>query len=388
MRKVIGFLLAASSVFIFSVGAFAATIEDRVKALEDTIGKWSFYGSARFATFYEESNSKWNDNFGVTDGVLTSPDSKGTRFGLEGNSRIGARVNKGDLAGRFELGLREDKVANRLMYGTYTNKDVTYLFGQDYAPLGDWAVSNQVFYWDNDMCGFGVIDEDRTPQVKITYKGLQVAFVQTNDDSTLGLEEYQADNSLTVDATTETVLPHLEVRYGIATDKFFADVFGGFGTYKVKSDSLDIDESVNSYALGLNGGLTLNPVYVNAMIWMAKNGPQMGLNQADAAGAQIDADGDITDDDEWGGALVVGTSIDKITVEAGYGYVQSKLDVSGAKKDNAQNYYMQAVIPVAATEGAKFVVIPEIGGYDYMDDAAGETEGKAWYAGAQWRVDF
>ena len=383
MRKFIGFLLAVGLVFAFSASVFAATVEERVKTLEDTIGAWSFYGSARMATFYEDSDSKWNDNYGVTEGVADGPDTKGTRFGLAGNSRVGARVKKGDFGGRFEIGLREDKVANRLIYATYTNNDVTYLFGQDYAPLGDWGNSNQVFYWDNDMAGFGIIDEDRTPQVKISYKGLQVAFVQTqsSDVSTLGLTAS--------DAKTETLFPHLELKYSLATDKFFADVFGGFGSYKVKADSLDIDESVSSYALGLNGGVTLNPFYANAMAWMAQNGPQMGLNQADAAGARMDPiTGDLTDDDEWGYALVAGMNIQKITVEAGYGYVQSKLDESGAEKNNAQNYYLQAVIPIAEGNGAKFSVTPEVGQYDYMKDETGATEGKAWYAGAKWQLDF
>ena len=53
MRKFIGFLLAVGLVFAFSASVFAATVEERVKTLEDTIGAWSFYGSARFATFYE-----------------------------------------------------------------------------------------------------------------------------------------------------------------------------------------------------------------------------------------------------------------------------------------------------------------------------------------------
>jgi len=383
MKKFIGFLLAVGLLFAFSAPVFAAdkTVEDRVKALEDTIGAWSFYGSARFATFYETSNDDFNDSYGLTD--LNGADDKTTRWGMAGNSRIGARVKKGDFGGRFELGLKENQgIGTRLMYGTYTFNDITVLFGQDYAPLGDWGNSNQVFSWDNDMAGWGIIDENRVPQVKISYKGLQVAFVKNIGADTCGLSED--------DAKTEVLIPHLEVKYSLATDKFFADVFGGFNSYKVKYEdaTTSFDKTVSAYALGVNGGVTLNPVYANAMVWMARNGKQLGLNQANAAGAQIDTTGDITNDKDLGFALVAGINLQKVTVEAGYGYVQSELDADGAEKDDAQNYYLQAVIPIAEGNGAKLTVVPEIGVIDYMDDASGADEGSATYFGAKWQLDF
>jgi hypothetical protein len=381
MRKFIGFLVAVGLVFAFSASVFAATVEERVKSLEDTIGAWSFYGSARFATFYETSDDEFNDSYGMTD--LSGADSKTTRWGMAGNSRIGAKVKKGDFGGRFELGLKENQgVGTRLMYGTYTFNDVTVLFGQDYAPLGDWGNSNQVFSWDNDLAGFGIIDENRVPQVKISFKGLQVALVENIGADTCGLSE--------TDAKTEVLIPHLELKYSLATDKFFGDVFGGFNSYKVKyaSTSNSFDKTVSAYALGVNGGVTINPVYANAMVWMARNGKQLGLNQANAAGALIDATGDITNDKDMGFALVAGVNIQKITVEAGYGYVQSELDTSGAKKDDAQSYYINAVIPIAEGNGAKLTVVPEIGVIDYMKDASGNDEGSATYFGAKWQLDF
>jgi hypothetical protein len=386
MRKLIGFLLAVGLVFAFSASVFAATVEERVKTLEDTIGAWSFYGSARFATFYETSDKNFNDSYGMTD--LSGADANTTRWGLAGNSRFGARVKKGDFGGRVELGLREDKIANRLIYGTYTFNDVTVLWGQDYAPLGDWGNSNQVFSWDNDLAGFGIMDENRVPQVKISFKGFQVALVENIGANTCGLPE--ADGTTVLVSKTEVLLPHLELKYSLATDKFFADVFGGLNSYKVKYESTttSFDKTVSAYALGVNGGVTISPVYANAMVWMARNGTQLGLNQANAAGALIDTTGDITNDKDMGFALVAGANIQKITVEAGYGYVQSKLDASGAKKDEAQSFYVQAVVPIAEGNGAKLTVVPEIGVIDYMKDASGAKEGKATYFGAKWQLDF
>jgi hypothetical protein len=390
MRKFIGFLLAVGLLFAFSAPVFAAdkTVEERVKALEDTVGTWSFYGSARFATFYETSDKNFNDSYGMTD--LSGADSNTTRWGIAGNSRIGAKVKKGDFGGRVELGLKENQgIGTRLIYGTYSFNDVTVLFGQDYAPLGDWGNSNQVFSWDNDLAGFGIMDENRVPQIKISFKGLQVALVENIGANTCGLPG--ADGTTVLESKTEVLMPHLELKYSLATDKFFGDVFGGFNTYKVKFEdtSTKFDKTVNAYALGVNGGVTLSPVYANAMVWMARNGKQLGLNQANAAGALIDAaTGDITNDKDLGFALVAGANIQKITVEVGYGYVQSKLDEGGAKKDEAQSYYVQAVIPIAEGNGAKLSVTPEIGVIDYMKDATGAKQGKATYAGAKWQIDF
>jgi hypothetical protein len=386
MRKFIGFLLAAGLVFVLSAHAFAATVEERVKALEDTIGAGSFYGSARVATFYQSSDDEFNDSYGLTD--LSGPDSTTTQWALAGNSRFGARVKKGDFGGRVEIGVTESGLRNRLLYGTYAFNDITILWGQDYAPLGDWGNSNQVFSWDNDMAGFGIIDESRVPQVKISYKGLQVALVKNIGADTCGLPE--ADGETVLVSETEVLIPHLELKYSMATDKYFADAFCGFNSYKVKYEDINnsFEETVSAYALGLNGGVTLNPVYANAMVWMARNGKQLGLNQANAAGAQLDTTGHLTDDDDMGFAVVVGANLQKMTVEAGYGYVQSELDVSGAEKDDAQTFYAQAVIPIAEGNGAKLSVTPEIGVIDYMDDASGVDEGSATYFGAKWQLDF
>ena len=91
-----------------------------------------------------------------------------------------------------------------------------------------------------------------------------------------------------------------------------------------------------------------------------------------------------------GWALIAGVNIQKVTVEAGYGFVSSKMDESGAKKNEAQNYYLNATIPVAqnAAKTASFMIVPEVGVYDYMKNASGTDQGKALYAGAKWQVDF
>jgi hypothetical protein len=395
MRRFIITLLASGLAFILPHPARAAekTMEERIIALEDAFGGWTVYGSARFATFYERSNSSLvTDTYGVTKinstPAITGPDQKQTQWALANNSRFGMAVDKRDsIGGRVELGLKNDgSVGLRLGYGTYAFDDISFLFGQDYAPLSDWDYSNQVFFSDNDLGGWGIIDIDgkRIPQVKMKWKGLQVALVENKDANTLNLPA-------SANATAEVLLPHIEAKYRLDLDKFFGDVFGGAGSYTVKSESLGIDKTVTSYAVGIGGGAKIDPVFTKAMIWFARNSKQLSLTQADAAGATFDlTDDSLIDDRDMGWAIIAGAKIDKVTFEAGYGFVSSDKDMSGAQKDKAQNYYANVSIPVYqnAAKTASFTIVPEAGIYDYMKDSSGNNQGKIAYAGAKWQISF
>jgi hypothetical protein len=398
MRKILTPLLIICLIFILSAPAPAqeTTLEDRVKVLENLFSGLSFYGSARFATFYEKSDSNFiSDSDKVTgltssSPLLTGPDQKETQYGLAGNSRIGFVMDRGEgVGGKVELAFKNDgSITLRKGYGTYTFDRVILLIGQDYTPLSDWDYSNQVFNGDNDLAGWGIMDVDgkRIPQIKIKWNGLQIALVE-NKDSTVpsGLP------STVTDATTQVLLPNLEARYRLNVDNFFGDVFGGINSYKVKSKTADIDQTITSYAYGIGCGVKFNPLYTKGMVWMAHNGKQMGMHQADQAGATFNStDYSLIADKDFGGALVVGANIQKVTVEAGYGFVSSEKDTSTAKKDKARNYYLNATISVAQNvlKTASFFIVPEVGVYDYMKNASGSDQGKALYAGTKWQVDF
>ena len=102
MRKLIVFLLAAGLVFVLPAPVPAAdkTVEERLQALEDTIGTWTIYGSARFATFYQKDSAG-----DVGAGGLFNDDNKTTMWDMQGNSRIGLTAKHGDLGGDLLLGL-------------------------------------------------------------------------------------------------------------------------------------------------------------------------------------------------------------------------------------------------------------------------------------------
>ncbi len=370
MRKLLVFLLAAGLLFVFTAPVPAAdkTVEERVTALENTLGAWSFYGQARFSTFYEDMN------------LDADTDDAGTTWDLQGNARIGATVTKDKIGGAYELGVDDDAaVSTRKLFGTYDFGTGKVLFGQDSTPLGSMFYSNQVYSTDTDLLGWGQLYGGRVPQVKIMVKGLEVALVKNKAASTLNADSGDVD----------VVLPKLEIRYNLKQDKFFADVFGGFSSFKIEDIVIGTDnygdETVNAWALGIGGGLNLDPAFIKASIYMGQNVKSAGWSNQDAAGALFDADGGLIDEDNFGGLLVIGSKIDVYTVEAGFGYVSSKQDVSGAKANTAMAYYLNCTVPVYGG----FFFVPEVGFLDYGDGADGEDEDKdTTYFGAKWQINF
>lgn len=375
MRKLLVFLLAAGLLFVFTVPVSAQekTIEERITSLEQTIGCWSFYGSARMTTFYEDKN------------LNADTDDAGTTWDLQGNARLGAAVTKDKIGGRFEFAVDDDaassggSVNTRLLFGTYNFGPGTVLFGQDYTPMGAMFYSNQVWGGDNDLLGWGQMYGGRVPQVKFMVKGLEVAFVENKAASALNAASGDVD----------VTIPKIEFRYNMKQDKFFVDVFGGFSSFKVEDMVIGTtnygDETVNAWAAGIGGGLNLAPAYIKAEIHMGQNFKNAGWSHQDATGAQFDADGGVIDEDNFGGLLVIGSKIDVYTVEAGFGYVSSELDVSDAEANTAMAYYLNCTVPVYGG----FFFVPEVGFLDYGDGADGEDEDKdTTYFGAKWQINF
>ncbi len=372
MQKFWAFLLAIGLVFVLSAPAPAAdkSIEDRVKALEDTIGSWTIYGSARFQTFYNDNdlNTDTNDKELVWDSAA--------------NARLGGKMVKDKISGVYELGVDDDAgVLTRLIYGAYDFGAGKVVIGQDYTPLGSIFYSNQVAANDANMFGWGAIYGNRVPQVKLQMKnGLEFALVENKSSSKLNAEAGDVD----------VLMPKLEVRYNLKSDLFFADVFGGYSSFKVEDVTIGGinfgDETVNAWAVGVGGGLNLDPAFIRAQVYLAQNAKNFGLSHTDANGAKFDAQGGVVDEDNFGALLIVGTKLsNKYTVEAGFGYVSSELDESGSDKDTAMAYYLNATIPIYGS----FFVVPEVGVLDYADGKDGKNEHKdTTYFGAKWQINF
>jgi len=354
MKKLLVFFMAIAMVGAFTVSAMAA--------------EWDFYGSARMATFWNDPDSDWNRPAGASfDGI-----DEGTVWDLEGISRVGASVKSGAIAGRFEYGTG---VNLRHLYGTWDFGEGELLVGQTWTPLGAIGYSNQVWNNEDGLCSFGKADDCRDPMIMVSVKGLKVAFLKN------------AGTDLGTGRDLEIKFPKVEVSYHLALDKLFADVFAGYQTYEIKNIAGIGDQDVNAYLVGLGGGVDLGKAYVNLGGYYAVNSGQFGLGAATDDDARLTGS-DIDDNKTMGGLIVAGfKASDKLTVEAGFGYVRSEMDdeiPAYTDKDDAMSYYVNATVNLA--DGC--FVVPEVGVVDLMDDGLGKSEGKDIYAGMKWQIDF
>ena len=83
--------------------------------------------------------------------------------------------------------------------------------------------------------------------------------------------------------------------------------------------------------------------------------------------------------------LVVGFKFtDTLKFEVGAGYRSDDPDTPGSDADEMWAVYGQTVVTLAPG----VYIVPEIGYWDLMDNAAGTDQGYSWYAGAKWQIDF
>lgn len=392
MRKLLINVVVVGLISVLSIPVLAQekAIEDRVKALEDIIGSYSFYGSLRFQTFYNDTSNI----DGNTRNAANIEDDEGLRWDLAGNARFGTKVTRDKISGVYEIGLDDDaSVYTRLIYGIYDFGPGKVLIGQDYTPIGRICYSNQVYADDLTLTGWGAAYEVRTPQIRFEFNGLEVAFVKDkgssipSSPSAAGVAKTQGD--------VDVLMPKIEMRYHVGQEKFFADVFGGFFAFEVE-DVVGLDnagnavvnygdETVNSWVVGAGGGVNLDPVFLRAQAYYARNAADFSLVHTNSDGAKFDAAGDLVDEENFGAHFVAGAKLGKYTVEAGIGYVSSEYDESGSEADNAMSYYLNAVIPIYGP----FFVVPEIGVLDYLDGEDGRDEDKdITYVGAKWQINF
>ncbi|WP_319523174.1 hypothetical protein [uncultured Desulfosarcina sp.] len=390
---------------------------------------WSFYGSSRINT--------WRS---VNDIGNPTESDDDTTWGQQGNSRLGATVKLNDqIGGGFEYGTG---VNVRKLYGTYTfGNGAELLLGQTYTPTGNYFYSNSVYNVDNDLFGVGQFYAGRQPMIQFKMAGFKIALVKPNtsagnpvgnDDARYGYYDaagaYQyvgvvaaddvsaakkalkasdgsqvANSWFQVSGETGTVsdndvdLPKIEASYQFKTDMFFVDVFGGYQSYTADGAAKEYD--IDSYVIGIGGGVTFGPAYFNAGYHMGTNFGNYGnsgflppenatATQGTSLGEIGYADYDpvkdeIVDNDSFGYLAVLGFNASEMfTIEAGYGFQEYELDEAGSKASNIEQYYVNCTINIAPG----FFIVPEVGKVNFeFDDADG---GDYTYYGAKWQINF
>jgi hypothetical protein len=325
--------------------------------------EWSFFGSARMSTFYEDRNEEAGDDADTT-------------WGLQGNARIGANVKAGAIGGGFEYGSGPNL---RKLFGTWNFGAGELKIGQDYTPLGSMFYSNQVWASDEDLLSIGQCYNGRVPMLQLSMQGLKVALIRPSTAAVAGLT-----------GDIDTTFPKVEMSYSLKTDMFFMDVYGGFQTYEI--DAGDETYDVNAYVGGIGGGVNLGPAYIKLNGYYAVNHSNYGLYSGvnpikDSSRNAVFLNNDIVDSKSMGGLAVIGfKASDMFTIEFGGGYIQHELDDDSdlTDKNDAMSAYGNVTINIAPG----FFIVPEGGIVDWMDDAAGNDQGKMIYGGIKWQINF
>jgi len=85
------------------------------------------------------------------------------------------------------------------------------------------------------------------------------------------------------------------------------------------------------------------------------------------------------------GALVAGMKVsDMLSFEAGLGYRNDATDGGGPKNTSPMAVYLQSVVTLAPG----VFLIPEVGYYDYDNNADGDDAGSLMYVGGKWQINF
>lgn len=349
MKKILMFALAGLLVFAFTVPAMAAA-------------EWNFYGSARMSTFWSNENSEYTG---------TPFDDQDLGWDLQGNSRFGANVKAGDISGSIEYGTG---VNLRKLFGEWNFGGGSILVGQTYTPI-DSFYSNQVYGGDEDLLSFGGIYDGRQPMIRLKVGGFRIAAVKP---STNVLDHDEVD----------TKIPEFQACYQLNAGPVGLKILGGYNQYDTVNALTDNGYSITSWLVGAGVTFAAGPFYVNGDVYGGRNLGPMGMYQRVADDPIFDGF-EYQDNNTIGFLGVAGFKIsDALKFEAGYGHIQSKVDVSGISiEDSAQSYYVQAVITIAKG----FFIVPEVGVWDDKTYDVGPLsidEGKDTYFGLKWQINF
>jgi hypothetical protein len=367
---------------------------------------WNFYGNARMATYYVSQE-------------LNNNETTDLQWDLQSNSRIGATVKAENISARFEFGVSGTQggggsVSSRRIFGEWNFGSGKMKVGKDYTPVSQF-VSGQVFDGDLGLLGVGTQYGNRESQIAFNFGGFNIALIQPSSALLAGMSTITTgaltvvtsggrtaiDVSLKTDpnGTVQEIIPKIEASWGMSYDAWNFNLMGGFNYFSISDvesktnvgDSNDID--VTSWTLGGDVGFNFGPGYVKAALSYGQNIgnaawglPSLAGGTSGQGGLAIwDGDDDTNDVDTFMGALVGGLKVsDMLSFEAGFGYRYDNTDGGDVRNTAPWAVYVQSVIALAPG----VYVIPEVGYYDYDNNAAGNNQGSLFYLGGKWQINF
>ncbi|MCP3942245.1 MAG: hypothetical protein GY710_12265 [Desulfobacteraceae bacterium] len=362
---------------------------------------WKFYGEARVSTFYTDAK---NDPFSSSTaalGITTGSDTGNYEENLYGSARIGAKIQVSDeLKAHLQYGTLGGNANIRILWAEWNFGAGALGVGQNYTPL-IFPYSNQVYSiapinkGDHDMSTFGMLYGSRKAMIQLKFGKFRIAAVEAKTLVALPVARTAAGDS---QPTTEVKFPSIQAKYQYDFSKGHIAAAAGYQTFDVVSNG---DHSVDSYVIGLGGRLDVGAAYFKGNIWGGQNVGNLAdilvsgdtwSTAANAGSGNFDGLGwglaqwnsttnTITDNDAFAGLFVAGYEIRKgLYLEAGYGYVRTELDSSGAVDYDVHTFYLQSTIFLAPG----VFITPEIG----MVDMKEGDEPVMRYAGIKWQINF
>ncbi len=443
MRKVL-ILIAAAALLCTSVPAMAAD--------------WEFFGVANFRTQWRSANTESRDNMQVVDsvtGVAAQKSDGDLEWDRMVTGALGATVQAGAIGGKFMWRVLEasgnvDTTAGNMaeFYGTWDFGMGQLLVGKTLGPV-NFFPSAQVSLDDFGLVGLGGLLSYFKPMLQGSFPvgpgQLKVALlaVETqqlyNPFNTPSSWQNSLGGSVLQGGTPgvaapvqgaaaaspgaplayaftdmDVSVPKIEASYQFDIGSHSFWIGGGYQTYdgvnfaSANGVQLENDVSIDSYVFGIGWLTNWGPFYFNGDVFIGQNGDQyqMTFQQGNDAAYYDPTTNTIYDNKQLGFSVVAGWKFnDMLKVEAGYGYLQNKLDAgsfinsAGVLMNDPEDDMWMAYIQLPITLSPGMMIIPEITYADWRDNEisprpgtglvdGSDDEGTTTYFGACWRITF
>jgi hypothetical protein len=382
------------------------------------------YASMRLGTYwldhdFNDYNPSWTDD----------DDDGGLMLDIADISRFGAKGQVGDIFGHVELGLTgdenqteydagghnfhealgvgENSVYTRLLYGRWNFEGGSLTIGQDYTPV-TWVSgqegpgvfddrNTQSYDLQNVNIGAGCMWDSRRPQIRVNLdNGLSFSIIQPEDEDPPGIDAALPYNDVDIDVK----IPKMVIAYDYKAEGIHLRPGIAYQTYEVEDDAgVAFSEDIDSWIAFLHGKWDLASVAFTFTGYVAENLDNYGVvgtnpYRVDATGALaydagsafIKADGSVEDAESFGGFINAAIPLDPYPITLGWGFSNSSNDaVDGWDEDDElMVYFVNCKIPIADN----FKVTPEIGYWDGMENNAGLDDPDHFYVGMTWQMDF
>ena len=351
--------------------------------------KLNMYGQVRMTAAYEGSNA--------SNGLVNTTASD-FKMKWQGNSRFGINFSAGNFFANAEMKVTPDAVGQagfRQFWGGYKmDNGLTIIAGNKTTLSGIQGISNDVYFVDNGLVGFGTAGDTRRPLIMLSYAGVDFSLVANGPDH----------GALGGYAAGEDYIPRFEVAYNLKLEGLTAKAVASYGLYTQKYTRGGATQpssyvNINAFHVGVNAKQTIGNMYVGAAAFYSMNGGMYGavkmLNNAGndvtnikpSIAMKANGEAEVLDVNTFGGALVFGMNLsDTLGVEVGGGY---QLSSSDQWDEDVTGYAAYVNAPLKLFEG-HFVVTPQIGYYGRSTDQnlGGATSVEALIAGAQVKVVF